>query len=591
MASNSTLPSPMGTFTHEKYAKELQFIEEMTKNADQVQQNVLAEILTQNAETEYLKGFNLCGATNRDIFKSKIPAVEYEDLQPLIRRIADGDGSPILCAQPISEFTISTGTSGSEAKLIPTTKEELDRRKLLLALVKAVMNMYVKGQDKGKALYFLFTKSTRKTQAGILARFVFTSIIHTFFKTQSYNPYTSPYEAIDCADLFQSMYTQMLCGLYEREHVLRVGSTFASNLLRSIKFLQLNWQQLTHDIRTGSLNPKVTDPSIRECMTRILRPDPNLADFIVQECAKDNWEGIISKIWPNTKYLDAIVTGAMAQYVPTLDHYSGGLPIVSTNYASSECFFAINLNPMCMPSEISYTIMPNMAYFEFFPHDPNSLELTPSESVNLVNVEIGKEYEIVITTYAGLYRYRVGDILRVTGFHNSAPQFQFVRRKNVLLSIDNEKTKEPELQAAVENASQLLHEFNTNVIEYTSNADITTIPGHYVIYLELLEKDSNNLPGDKVLDQCCLAMEDSLDSEYRRCRVADNSIGPLEIRVVKNGTFEELMDYAISNGASMSQYKVPRCVSSKPIVDLLNSRVVSKHFSQSLPYWTSEQRL
>ncbi|KAK6121473.1 hypothetical protein DH2020_044781 [Rehmannia glutinosa] len=296
MASNSTLPSPMGTFTHEKYAKELQFIEEMTKNADQVQQNVLAEILTQNAETEYLKGFNPCGATNRDIFKSKIPVVTYEDLQPLIRRIADGDRSPILCAQPISEFTISTGTSGSEAKLIPTTKQELDRRKLLLALVKAVMNMYVKGLDKGKALYFLFTKSTRKTQAGILARFVFTSIIHTFFKTQSYNPYTSPYEAIDCADLFQSMYTQMLCGLYEREHVLRVGSTFASNLLRSIKFLQLNWQQLTHDIRTGSLNPKVTDPSIRECMTRILRPNPNLADFIVQECAKDNREGIIENL-------------------------------------------------------------------------------------------------------------------------------------------------------------------------------------------------------------------------------------------------------------------------------------------------------
>ncbi|KAH9768425.1 hypothetical protein KPL71_011600 [Citrus sinensis] len=96
--------------------------------------------------------------------------------------------------------------------------------------------------------------------------------------------------------------------------------------------------------------------------------------------------------------------------------------------------------------------------------------------VDLVDVEVGKEYELVITTYAGLYRYRVGDILRVTGFHNSAPQFHFVRRKNVLLSIDADKTDEAELQNAIDNASRLLREFNTSVGEYTSYANTKTIP-------------------------------------------------------------------------------------------------------------------
>ncbi|KAF8662000.1 hypothetical protein HU200_056580 [Digitaria exilis] len=52
----------------------------------------------------------------------------------------------------------------------------------------------------------------------------------------------------------------------------------------------------------------------------------------------------------------------MAQYVPTLNHYSGGLPIISVMYASSdsECTVGINLRPLCDPSELSYTIMPNM---------------------------------------------------------------------------------------------------------------------------------------------------------------------------------------------------------------------------------------
>ncbi|KAE9447119.1 hypothetical protein C3L33_20976, partial [Rhododendron williamsianum] len=596
MAVDSTLESPLGPAACEKDAKALRFIEEMTRNADSVQEKVLGEILSRNAKTEYLQQFKLFGATDRETFKSTIPMVKYEDLQPDIQRIANGDRSAILSAHPISEFLTSSGTSAGERKLMPTIKEEWDRRQLLYSLLMPVMNLYVPGLDKGKGLYFLFVKSETKTPGGLLARPVLTSYYKSeHFKTRPYDPYnvyTSPNEAILCSDSFQSMYTQMLCGLLERQQVLRVGAVFASGLLRAIRFLQLNWPELAHDIRTGNLNPKITDPSLRETMSGMLKSDPELADFVTEACSRDNWEGIITRIWPNTKYLDVIVTGAMAQYIPTLDYYSCGLPKACTMYASSECYFGLNLNPMSKPSEVSYTIMPNMAYFEFLPHDPNSSTVstrTP-KLVDLADVEVGKEYELVITTYAGLCRYRVGDILRVTGFHNSAPQFHFVRRKNVLLSIDSDKTDEAELQKAVDNASELLREFNTSVVEYTSFADTRTIPGHYVIYWELLVKESEESLGDDVLSKCCLAMEESLNSVYRQGRVADNSIGPLEIRVVKSGTFEELMDYAISRGASINQYKVPRCVSFTPIMELLDSRVVSAHFSPALPHWTPERR-
>lgn len=444
----------------------------------------------------------------------------------------------------------------------------------------------------------MFVKAESRTPGGLVARPVLTSYYKSeHFKTRPYDPYndyTSPNEAILCPDSFQSMYTQMVCGLVMRHQVLRVGAVFASGLLRAIRFLQLNWRQLAHDIHNGTLNPKITDPSLRESMSRTLKPDPELSSFIIKECCEENWEGIIPRIWPNTKYLDVIVTGAMAQYIPTLDYYSNGLPLACTMYASSECYFGLNLKPMCKPSEVSYTIMPNMAYFEFIPHDPSAPPLSkhsPPRLVDLADVEVGKEYELVITTYAGLCRYRVGDILEVTGFHNAAPQFRFVRRKNVLLSIDSDKTDEAELQKAIDNASVLLRGFNTSVVEYTSFADTKTIPGHYVIYWELLVKDpANNSPSHEVLDKCCLAMEESLNSVYRQGRVADNSIGPLEIRVVKNGTFEELMDYAISRGASINQYKAPRCVNFSPIMELLDSRVVSVHFSPSAPHWTPERR-
>ncbi|KAG7571860.1 GH3 family [Arabidopsis suecica] len=593
MTVDSALRSPIMHSPSTKDVKALRFIEEMTRNVDFVQKKVIREILRRNSETEYLKRFGLKGFTDRKAFKTKVPVVTYDDLKPEIQRIANGDRSMILSSHPITEFLTSSGTSAGERKLMPTIEEDMDRRQLLYSLLMPVMNLYVPGLDKGKALYFLFVKTESKTPGGLPARPVLTSYYKSEqFKRRPYDPYnvyTSPNEAILCPDSSQSMYTQMLCGLLMRHEVLRLGAVFASGLLRAIGFLQTNWKELANDISTGTLSSRISDPAIKESMSKILtKPDQELADFITSVCGQDNnWEGIITKIWPNTKYLDVIVTGAMAQYIPMLEYYSGGLPMACTMYASSESYFGINLKPMCKPSEVSYTIMPNMAYFEFLPHE---VPTGKSELVELADVEVGKEYELVITTYAGLNRYRVGDILQVTGFYNSAPQFKFVRRKNVLLSIESDKTDEAELQKAVENASVLLGEQGTRVIEYTSYAETKTIPGHYVIYWELLVKDQTNPPNDEVMARCCLEMEESLNSVYRQSRVADKSIGPLEIRVVKNGTFEELMDYAISRGASINQYKVPRCVSFTPIMELLDSRVVSTHFSPALPHWSPERR-
>ncbi|KAG6436282.1 hypothetical protein SASPL_101168 [Salvia splendens] len=108
---------------------------------------------------------------------------------------------------------------------------------------------HVKDLDEGKSLRFMFIKPDSRTQGGLVAR----SAITRYFKNDVKNrpdamTTTSMYEAVYCEDIFQSMYTQMLCGLYDREQVLRVGALFALGLLRAIRFLQLNWQQLTHDI-------------------------------------------------------------------------------------------------------------------------------------------------------------------------------------------------------------------------------------------------------------------------------------------------------------------------------------------------------
>ncbi|CAN6344329.1 unnamed protein product [Urochloa humidicola] len=93
-----------------------------------------------------------------------------------------------------------------------------------------------------------------------------------------------------------------------------------------------------------------------------------------------------------------------------------------------------------------------------------------------------------------------------------------------------------------------------------------------------------------VVSQCCLEMEEALNWVYREGRVAHGSIGPLEIRVVRMGTFEELADLAVSRGVSVAQYKVPRCVTAPVMIHLLDSHVISTHFSPAMPHWAPDQR-
>ncbi|XP_030496286.2 indole-3-acetic acid-amido synthetase GH3.17 [Cannabis sativa] len=582
----------------------MKLLEDLTTNAHHFQQQALKEILSNNAATEYLSSF-LNGHSDMKLFKERVPIVKYEDIKPFINRIANGESSNIISAQPITELLTSSGTSGGQPKMMPSTHEELERKTFFYNLLVPIMNKYVGGLDQGKAMYLLFVKPEVSTPSGLRARPVLTS----YYKSDNfrkrpfnrYNVYTSPDETILCDDTKQSMYCQLLCGLLERDHVLRVGAVFASAFLRAIKFLEDHWEELCCNIRSAQLSQWISDPTCRNAVSSLmLKPNPELADLIETQCRERSWEGIIKRVWPKTKFIEVIVTGSMAQYISTLEFYGRGLPLVSTMYASSECFFGINFKPLSKPCDVSYTLIPTMAYFEFLPvvapadNNDRKDSITGCSNkeqvvVDLVDVKLGHYYELVVTTFTGLYRYRVGDILRVSGFHNKAPQFRFVQRRNVVLSIDADKTNEEDLLQAVGKAKEVVEAVGFLVTEYSSYADTSSIPGHYVLFWELKSKSGGAYSelelNQDVMEECCWRVEESLDSVYRRCRAKDKSIGALEIRVVKEGSFDALMDFCVSQGSSLNQYKTPRCIKYEAGIIILESRVVARFFSQKLPSW------
>ena len=145
-----------------------------------------------------------------------------------------------------------------------------------------------------------------------------------------------------------------------------------------------------------------------------------------------------------------------------------------------------------------------------------------------------------------------------------------------MLSINIDKNTEKDLQLAVEASSKLLAEEKLEVVEFTSHVDLSKEPGHYVIFWEI-----NGEASEEVLNECSNCLDKSfIDAGYTSSRKF-NTIGALELRVVRKGTFQKILDHYLGLGTSVSQYKTPRCVGPAHNIGLLllNENVVKNHFS------------
>lgn len=87
------------------------------------------------------------------------------------------------------------------------------------------------------------------------------------------------------------------------------------------------------------------------------------------------------------------------------------------------------------------------------------------------------------------------------------------------------------------------------------------------------------------MEECCFTIKECLDSVYRKGRTNDKNIGPLDIKVVRSGGFDELMSFFVSRGSSVSQYKTPRSLTNEEALKILKATVVSSFVSRKVLSW------
>lgn len=384
----------------------------------------------------------------------------------------------------------------------------------------------------------------------------------------------SPKEVVLGSDVHQQMYCHLLCGLRQWHSVDGIRAPYADGLINAFNLLEAKWQQLCKDLENGyPCSEIITDPSIRESVIRILSgPEIDLSNRIKSICEEKTWEGIIGKLWPNARYVKTISTGSMQQYYPKLKFYAGDVQILGGDYFSSECSVAMNLDITQPPETTRYVILPKAAYFEFlrfdFISDSSSVNLQETV-VELPGVEVGKMYEVVVTTYRGFFRYRLGDIVKVVGFHNSSPEVEFVMRAP---KSSYDVITERDLLASMEDFQVAIKEdMDTEIVEFASFLEQGKEPKQLKIFVEVKEKGSALLQNED-LRKYCVLIEQGLGGIYGVMK-ARGELGPLLLFVVKTGSFDSLLRVASETGSSASQYKPPKIIRSHKIAELLESWV------------------
>lgn len=168
--------------------------------------------------------------------------------------------------------------------------------------------------------------------------------------------------------------------------------------------------------------------------------------------------------------------------------------------------------------------------------------------------------------------------MEVTGFHNGTPKLNFICRRKLILTINVDKNTEKDLQIVVEKGSQVLNKAKTELVDFTSYANMSNSnqPGFYVIFWEIKGEAE-----DKVLEACCTEIDAAfVDHGYVVSRKT-NSIGPLKLCIVEKGTFKKILDHFVANGGALGQFKTPRCTNNPMLLEILNACTIKTFCSNA----------
>lgn len=510
----------------------------------ETQNKILMDIVDANKDTEYGKKYNFKDIHSVEDYQRLVPLTKYADYDEYVERILNGETNLIMAA-PVKRYCSSSGSVG-KPKVLPKSGKDLWNMQCMgFAATPACAKKWFDARGMkfpkqiGPVVVILTgheMKDGRMCNGAGQVPFTYLKKISKFFMTTP-NDFMYP----EHEDLIDSSYFQLRFALVNRK-VSFLGSMVVTLLTTMFDYLEQNWEMVCNDIEKGTIDPSVKcTPELRAKYEKKFKPNPKRAAELRREFEKGFDTPIAPRIWPKFAWAYGMVGSNLAYYVEKLRKYIGDAPIHNMGYAAAEGF-------MAMPVELNvndYVLLPRSLFFEFIPIDNPDIE----KPLTIDQIEEGKEYEIVVTNFSGLYRYQIEDVVRVTGFFNKTPKVEFLYRNNLAMNIANEKTTTQMVDWAAQQTEQEMGvEFNG----HSFYADMEADPVRYVMLCEPVQDIDMSKKAEyvKILDE---KLNESNEKyfKYRRWGM----IGDPEILFLQKGTYQAYREMLKSKGVVLNQIK------------------------------------
>jgi len=485
--------------------KRIHQIELFMKYPHDVQEEWFQSLISTAEATEWGKKYDYTSILTPEEYKNRVPIQDYDDVKVYVDRMIKGEQN-LIWPSDIKWFAKSSGTTSDRSKFIPVSLEALE-------------DCHYQG-GKDMLSIFCHNKPENKVFTGKSVVIGGSSQINNFSPDSYYG------------DL-------------------------SSILIRNLPF----WAEFkrTPNLEV-TLNPnfeekieQIAQITIKENVTSLAGvPTWNIvmAKRVLEITGKDN----LLEVWPNLEFYGH---GGVS-FKPYREQFKQLIPsdemYYLENYNASEGYFGLQDQS---DSEDLLLMLDYGIYYEFLPME--NIDDEHPHTLALHEVELGKNYALIISTNAGLWRYKIGDTIRFTSL--SPYRFQISGRTKQYINTFGE-------EVIVDNAEQALHEAckRTEAIikDYTAGPsyfkDGKAGAHEWIIEFEKQPTDFNIF---------CTTLDSTLreiNSDYDAKRYKDMA---LTAPIIHNAGPDSFYHWMKSRGKLGGQNKVPRLANNREYLDSL----------------------
>lgn len=468
-----------------------------------LQKDWLLNCLAKNRDSEYGRTHQFNEIASVTYYQKEVPVVDYEDLHPHIEDIANGQADVLFAGKAVA-FERTSGSTSAQ-KLIPYSAESLqDFRRALLPWLSTLPQHF--GITSGKA-YWSISPAMRQPQVtaggipiGLPDSAYLGDDLSGFFLQVSAVPlWVAELEDIDAWQLV-TLYFLVRC---KDLQLISVWSpTFVSTLIDALYG------------RRNELEKALTEGIYiqQHELPADLSTHRRLQEFYLHHDSKT--------LWPELKLISCWADGSSRPYYQQMKSRFGDIPFQPKGLISTEAVVTVPGHENCT------LLTPQSGFYEFI-DDNGDLHLADE-------LQADQEYQVILTTSGGLYRYRCGDRVRCLSYVGKLPELRFVGREQTS-DLAGEKLNEV-----------FVGECLKDIEGFRMLLALKDTPGYCLV----LEKS-------RLTPDICKRVEDKLNSnphyDYAR-RLGQ--LQPLKLLALDNPT-DLYLKQALQRGVRLGDVKLP----------------------------------